>query len=175
MDQLKYPIGKFEHEGEVSEELRSSWLSNLAAQPSRLREAVAGLNDEQLDTPYRDGGWTVRQVVHHVADSHMNSFIRFKLALTEETPVIKPYEEHLWAELADGRTMPIDVSLRLMEAVHERWVVLLESLTADQWQRAFIHPARGQSQTLEYALGSYAWHGSHHIAHITSLRESKGW
>lgn len=172
---LRYPIGKFEHEGDISAEVRTKWLAVLAEQPARLREAVAGLNDRQLDAPYREGGWTVRQVVHHVADSHMNSFIRFKLALTEEAPVIKPYEEQLWAELADGRTMPVEVSLQLTELIHARWIVLLESLTDEQWKRTFIHPAKGQAQTLEYALGSYAWHGSHHIAHITGLREREGW
>lgn len=172
---LRYPIGKFEHKGEVSREQRSEWLAVLAGQPARLRAAVNGLDDGQLDTPYRDGGWTVRQVVHHVADSHINSFFRFKLALTEELPTIKPYEEQLWAELADGRTMPVEVSLKLVEATHERWLVLLESLTDEQWKRAFIHPAYGNTQTLEYALGTYAWHGNHHIAHITTLRERMGW
>ncbi|QAY65976.1 YfiT family bacillithiol transferase [Paenibacillus protaetiae] len=171
---VRYPIGTFEHKGDISGEQLQEWIRVIAGQPAKLREAVAGLNEEQLDTPYRDGGWTIRQVVHHLADSHMNCYIRFKLALTEDTPVIKTYEEQLWAELEDGRTMPAEVSLVLFEQLHARWEVLLHSLTAEQWGKAFAHPVNGLTR-LDYAAGLYAWHGNHHIRHITALRERMNW
>ena len=141
--------------------------------PAKLKAAVGGLNDRQLDTPYRPGGWTVRQVVHHLPDSHLNSFVRFKLALTEEEPTIKPYDEARWAELADSKA-PIELSLPLLENLHERWVLLLNSLTPADWQRKFRHPERGP-MTLTDNLQIYAWHGRHHVAHITALRERNGW
>jgi uncharacterized damage-inducible protein DinB len=135
---------------------------------------VKGLTDEQLDTPYRSGGWTVRQVVHHVPDSHLNSYVRFKLALTEDNPTIKPYEEGRWAELSDSNSTPVEVSLTLLESLHDRWVRLLRSLTPEQWKRTFRHPELGE-MTLEKTLALYAWHGKHHVAHITELRKERSW
>lgn len=171
----RYPIGLFEHEGAVAPEQRELWIREIEKLPAKLRLAVEGLNDEQLDTPYRDGGWTVRQVVHHVADSHMNSLTRFKLALTEDHPTIKPYAEERWAELADTKTAPIELSLHLIEALHERWVLLLESLTDADFGRTFHHPGSGETVPLDRNVGFYAWHGNHHAAHITALRARKGW
>lgn len=171
---LKYPIGKFVWPEAVSDEERRGLISGIAALPANLRAAVAGLTEEQLDHPYRPEGWTVRQVVHHVPDSHLNSYTRFKLALTEDDPLIKPFEEDRWALLADSRDTPIEVSLALTEALHSRWVILLRSLSPEQWRRAFRHPEHG-SVTLDRALALYAWHGRHHVAHITSLRERSGW
>ena len=139
-----------------------------------MRAAVAGLTPEQLDTPYRPGGWTVRQVVHHVPDSHINSYVRFKLALTEEEPTIKPYDEARWAKLADTATTPVEVSLTLLDSLHSRWVPLLQSLTEADFARQFRHPELGMVR-LDRNLALYAWHGKHHVAHITSLRERMGW
>jgi uncharacterized damage-inducible protein DinB len=172
---LRYPIGKFTCNEEITEEQRLEWIKEIAALPMMLNEAVRDLNDEQLDTPYREGGWTLRQVVHHVADSHMNSFIRFKLALTEEEPVIKPYFEDRWAELQDSRSTGVEISLSLLEALHKRWVILLKSFRQEHFRRTFFHPESKQIVKLDYNLGLYAWHGKHHTAHITSLRNSKGW
>lgn len=171
----RYPIGEFDRRDiELSPELREARIATIADLPSRLRDAVEGLNDSQLDTEYRPGGWTVRQVVHHVPDSHANALIRFKLALTEdEPPTIKPYQEDRWANLGDAK-MPVDVSLRLVEAIHERWVGLLESMSYSDYQKKFIHPETG-NWTLDEALALYAWHSEHHTAHITSLRERMGW
>lgn len=174
MNDLRYPIGKFSHIGEISPEQRQEWINQISEAPAQLRAAIAALTDEQLDTPYRDGGWTVRQVVHHLVDSHMNSVIRFKLALTETEPTIKPYEEHLWVQLADARKAPLQDSLILLEALHRKWVTLLESLTDEEYGRVFIHPHQGPIR-LDTNLGIYAWHGRHHIAHIQSLRERMGW
>jgi uncharacterized damage-inducible protein DinB len=167
---LRYPIGKFEMGQQITEEKRQKWIEKIAEAPARLREAVQGLTEEQLDTPYRPGGWTVRQVVHHLADSHMTSFIRFKLALTEEEPLIKPYDEAKWAELEDSRGVAPELSLSLLDVLHQRWVILLSSMSDSDYQRAFRHPEIG-TVTLEKVLGLYAWHGLHHIAHITSLSE----
>jgi len=167
----RFPIGKFDAATFPS---RDENRRTIAALPSRLRSAVEGLSDEQLDEPYRDGGWTLRQTVHHVADSHINSLCRFKLALTEdEPPTIRPYYEDRWAELADSR-MPVDVSLKIVDGVHSRWTSLLDSMTDDDYQREFVHPETGP-WTLERVLALYAWHSLHHTAHITSLREQKGW
>jgi len=166
----RYPIGTFTY----SRPRRAEWLDDIEQLPSKMRAAVEGLNDAQLDTPYRDGGWTVRQVVHHTADSHVNSYARFRLALTEDEPVIKPYEEQLWAELADAKSDPAEISLALLEALHTRWVRMLRSLEESQWRRAFIHPVGGRT-TLDFALGLYSWHGRHHTAHITELRRRMGW
>jgi len=169
-DDFRYPIGKFA----FTEPEIQKWLDELEALPAELGEATAMLNDGQLDTPYRDGGWTVRQVVHHVADSHANSYIRFRLAVTEDEPTIKPYAEDRWAELEDAKFSPIAVSLDLLDAIHRRWIRLLRSLDEGQWQRAFVHPENGRT-TLEYALGLYAWHGKHHLAHVINLRRRMGW
>jgi len=174
-DDLRYPIGRFEYSGLASEEQRRSSIDAIAETPARLRDAVRGLSDAQLDTPYRDGGWTVRQVAHHVPDSHLNAFARFKLTLTEEQPTIKPYDEARWAELSDVRDTPVDVSLALLDALHQRWVLLLRSLRGDDWTRAYVHPEFGKTYTLDHALGDYAWHGRHHVAQITSLRRRNGW
>jgi uncharacterized damage-inducible protein DinB len=175
MEDLRYPIGHFSYTGEIPEEQRAAWIGEIRRLPADLREAVRGLSAEQLGTPYREGGWTVRQVVHHLADSHMNSLTRFKLTLTEENPTIKPYREAAWAELADAVTLPVETSLQLLDALHERWIVLLESLSAEDYQRTFFHPESGQTVKLDYNVGIYAWHGRHHVAHITSLRERMGW
>jgi len=171
---LRYPIGKFKWEGRTTDEQRPSFIGEIESAPARLRNAVKGLSDQQLDTPYRPGGWTLRQVVHHVPDSHMNAYVRFKLALTEDNPTIKPYEEARWAELTDGRTAPVEVSLTLLDSLHHRWVSLLRSLTPADWERLFRHPELGP-MTLEKNLALYAWHGKHHVAHITSLRDRMGW
>src|SRR5215207_2367749 len=167
----RYPVGKFDPNTYAD---RSANLRTIASLPQNLRAAVAGLNDEQLDTPYREGGWTLRQTVHHVADSHINSLCRFKLALTEdETPTIRPYYEDRWAELADS-LMPVDVSLKIVEGVHERWTALLDSFTEEDFEREFIHPETGP-WTLEKVIALYAWHSKHHTAHITELRRRRGW
>jgi uncharacterized damage-inducible protein DinB len=154
--------------------VRAAHIQTLRLLPGRLREAVNGLSDHQLDTPYRAEGWTVRQVVHHVADSHANSYVRFKLALTEDWPTIKPYDEAAWANLADSRWLPVEVSLSMTEALHLRWVALLESLSDEDFQRGYEHPKMGR-QNLATALALYDWHSRHHTAHITSLRAREGW
>src|SRR3979411_888088 len=171
---LSYPIGKYEHKASLPPADRENAIAQIAATPKRLRDAVAGLSHQQFDTPYRPGGWSVRQVVHHVPDSHMNAYVRFKLALTEEEPTIKPYAEDRWAVLADTRTTPIEVSLMLLESLHTRWMRLLGSLATADWKRTFRHPELGL-MNLERMLALYAWHGRHHVAHITSLRERGGW
>jgi uncharacterized damage-inducible protein DinB len=174
MNDLRYPVGKFHYDGSMSHEQQRAFLHEVAQTPAQLRTAVQGLSDAQLDTPYRPDGWTVRQVVHHVPDSHLNSYVRFKLALTEDEPTIKPYAEDRWAELADTRATPIEVSLTLLDSLHDRWVRLLRSLTPEQWNRTFRHPEMGP-MTLEKTLALYAWHGRHHVAHITELRKRMSW
>jgi uncharacterized damage-inducible protein DinB len=173
-DDLRFPIGNFRAPATTTEAERAAFIEQIEAAPARLREAVHGLGREQLETPYRPGGWTVRQVVHHVPDSHLNSYMRFRLALTEDEPTIKPYQEDRWAELPDARTAPPEVSLDLLEALHRRWTRLLRSLTPPDWQRRFRHPELGL-MTLERTLALYAWHGRHHVAHVTSLRDRLGW
>jgi hypothetical protein len=175
MEDLRYPIGLFEHQGEITPDQLALWSKDIETTPARLREAVAVLSEEQLDTPYRAGGWTVRQVMHHVADSHMNSYTRFKLALTEDEPTIRPYFEDRWAELEDGRTAPVELSLALLDALHSRWMIVLRSLGSEQFARTFIHPDTGNRIRLDWNVGNYAWHGNHHIAHITRLRDRQGW
>jgi|ERR1700733_318917 uncharacterized damage-inducible protein DinB len=174
MSDPRFPIGKFHYEGQVSEEQKQSYLDDIAQTPWNLRAAVKGLSDSHFDTPYRPGGWTVRQVVHHVPDSHMNSYVRFKLALTEDEPTIKPYAEDRWAELADNKSTPVEVSLIMLDSLHDRWVRLLRSLTPEDWKRTFRHPDLGP-MTLEKTLALYAWHGKHHVAHITELRKRMSW
>jgi len=171
---LRYPIGEFAPSEAISPAERSYWIDQLRALPGQVRDAVRGLTDEQLDTPYRPGGWTVRQVVHHLADSHMNAMLRIKLALTEDEPTIKPYEENLWAELVDSTVPAPEVSLRILEGVHARMVLMLKNMKEDDWQRSYIHPVNG-STTLDRHLGLYAWHGRHHLAHITSLIRRMDW
>jgi hypothetical protein len=170
----RFPIGEFKWPAAVSAGDRTRFIETIASTPARLGKAVSGLTETQLDTPYRDGGWTIRQVVHHVPDSHLNSYVRFKLALTEDSPVVKPYDEAAWAGLADSRSTPIETSLTLLECLHERWIVLLRSLNDLDWTRTFQHPELGPV-TLEKNLALYAWHGDHHIAHITGLRGRRGW
>ena len=174
MSDLRYPIGKFLFEGTLTDSQKATFLDDIEQTPARLRAAVAGLTEKQLETPYRDGGWTVRQVVHHVPDSHMNSYVRFKLALTETEPVIRPYMENLWAELPEAKNAPVEVSLSLLENLHRRWMLFLRGLKAEDWKRTFRHPELGV-MTLEKNLALYAWHGKHHVAHITGLRQRMGW
>jgi hypothetical protein len=174
MDDLRYPVGEFRFPTSVSAEDLTRFIEQIAQAPACLRAAITGLADAQLDTPYRPGGWTVRQVAHHVPDSHINSYTRFRLALTEDEPVIKPYEESRWAELADARSMPVEPSLVLLESLHARWVPLLRSLSGADWKRSFRHPELGLV-SLENNAALYAWHGRHHVAHITALRERMGW
>jgi hypothetical protein len=174
MTDLRYPIGRFAPPSIATAPLRARWIDEIAAAPAGLRSAVQGLTDRQLDTPYRPGGWTVRQVVHHVPDSHINAYTRVKLALTEDTPTIKPYEEKRWAELPDARTAPIEPSLALLEHLHARWVLLLRALDEAAFARPLHHPESG-AMNVDYLLAMYAWHGRHHIAHITALREREGW
>ena len=175
MEDLRYPIGKFDrNKGPNSAEERKQLIDSVAEMPERLKQAVTGLNGKQLDTPYREGGWTVRQVVHHLADSHMSAYMRYKLGLTEENPTIQPFKEAAWAELADSRVTPVDVSLALVDNLHARWVVLLRSLKADDWERTLNHSQAGV-MSLNLLLGLYAWHWAHHVAHITSLRQRSQW
>jgi uncharacterized damage-inducible protein DinB len=173
MSELQYPVGKFERQIEYHPSEIAEFIQILEHLPTQMRTAVSGLSDAQLEMQYREGGWTLRQVVHHVPDSHMNSFVRFKLALTEENPTIKPYDEAAWSLLADS-SLPVQVSLDLLEALHARWVILLRSIKSEDWKRTFNHPENG-SMTLEHALALYAWHSRHHLAHITQTRASKGW
>ncbi|HJX85125.1 MAG TPA: putative metal-dependent hydrolase [Candidatus Angelobacter sp.] len=174
MNDLRYPTGPFTPDPNSAPETRSRHIDRIASLPSALRQAVSGLNKEQLNTPYRDGGWTVKQLVHHVPDSHLNAYVRFKLALTEEAPTIKPYDEAAWAKLKDSELTPIEVSLTLLESLHSRWIILLKSMQAEDFQRKYTHPDSGQ-HTLDHLLAVYSWHGNHHVAHITSLRERMKW
>lgn len=174
MADLQYPVGKFQPKSEITNEERQQMIRQIMDAPSKMRAAVKGLSDKQLDTPYRAGGWTVRQVVHHVADSHMNAYVRFKLGMTEEHPTIKPYEQQIWAELPDARTASVDISLDLLESLHKRWVLFLKSMKPADFARTINHPESGV-QNLDRVLQLYAWHGRHHTAHITSLRERMGW
>jgi hypothetical protein len=175
LESLRFPIGKFEAPEILTQELLHGFIKDIETFPGRLKQAVDGLNDEQLDTRYRPDGWTIRQVVNHCADSHMNSLIRFKLALTEEEPTIKPYDEERWAELADSKTMPVTPALLLLEGLHQRWTVLLKSLRPEDLKKTFIHPEHGKRFRLDENIGVYAWHGNHHLAHITTLKKSKNW
>ncbi len=175
MDDPRYPIGPFRYQGNTDQHQREQQIGELASAPGYLRAAVAGLSPVQLDTPYREKGWTVRQVVHHLPDSHLNAYTRIKLALTEDEPTIKPYEEARWAELPDARSGPVEVSLTLLECLHRRWVLLLRELTPDDFRRRFRHPEHGRTIGLDEVVAMYAWHGRHHVAHITSLRSRKGW
>jgi hypothetical protein len=172
---LRYPIGRFEYDGGAAADQRAAWIADVAGLPAQLRAAVGGLAPGQLDTPYRPGGWTVRQVVHHLPDSHLNAYTRFKLALTESGPTIKPYDEGAWAELEDVRVTPPDVSLALLDALHDRLVRLLRSMGPDDFARTFRHPERARALALDETLALYAWHGRHHVAHVTALRDRMGW
>lgn len=171
---LRYPIGLFDHGDPVSDGDLARWIDQIETLPDQMRRAVTGLTDSQLDTPYRPGGWTLRQVIHHVPDSHLNSYVRFKWALTEGEPTIKAYDEQRWAELTDYRTVPIETNLDFLTLLHAKWVALLRSLSREQLSRRFVHPVSGPAD-LARTVGSYAWHGRHHLAHITTTIERKGW
>lgn len=171
---LRYPIGRYRDPAHYDAAWRDERIAEMAALPGQMRDAVQGLTPEQLDTPYRPDGWTVRQVVHHVPDSHLNMYLRLKWALTEPTPTIKPYDEATWATLPDTRLTPVAVSLALLDALHERGVRLLRALSDADFERRYVHPESGE-HSLNYMVGSYAWHGRHHLAHVTSLRVRMGW
>ena len=170
----RYPVGKYAPPQEATPALRQQAISAIAEAPAKLRAALKGLNEEQLNTPYREGGWTVRQVVHHVPDSHVNAYVRLKLALTEDKPTIKPYDEAAWAELADSKAAPIESSQTLLDSVHARWNRLWRSLEPEHFARVLVHPEHGE-RTVDWLLFLYEWHGKHHTAHITELRKQKGW
>jgi DinB superfamily len=165
----RYPIGKFHWPQSISPEDRTLYIEAIRLAPAKLREAANGISASQLDTPYREGGWTIRQVIHHIPESHMNAYIRFKLALTETDPVIKPYDEAAWARLSDVAAAPIEASIVLLESLHRRWVVLMRGLSDSDWKRRYIHPEYGEARTLDQTLALYAWHGDHHIAHVKSV------
>ena len=175
MTDPRYPIGPVQYDGVMTPERRRACVARIAAAPSGVRAAVAGLSEDQLDTPYRPGGWSVRQVVHHLPDSHLNAYTRIRLALTEEVPTIKPYEEARWAELPDARRAPVEVSLALLEALHARWLVLLRELGPQEGERQLRHPEYGRLMSVDELLALYAWHGEHHTAHILGLRQRSGW
>ena len=170
----RYPIGKYEPQP-YSEQLKNEWINDIRFLPGAIENAILNLDAEQLATPYREGGWSVKQLVHHVADSHINAYCRFKLALTEDNPTIKPYEEKAWAELKDTENLPINISITLLFALHQRWAEILKFLNEADWKRTVFHPELKKQMDLWYLLGSYSWHGRHHTAHITRLREMKGW
>lgn len=174
MTDPRYPIGKFEFSGDISPAKRAATIAEIAALPAAMRKAVAGLTDQQLDTPYREGGWTVRQVVHHTADSHIHAYCRQKFTADEDTPTIKPYNEVVWAEFADAKSAPIELSLALLDALHTRWVTFLKGLPDAAFERNFRHPETGE-HSLGKAMEMYVWHGKHHTAHVTELRKRMGW
>ena len=174
MTDARYPIGRYAHEGPVSDEQLRAWIGEIAALPAQIRGAARGLNEAQLDTPYRPDGWTLRQVIHHVPDSHANAYVRFKWALTEDTPRIKAYDEGAWAELGDTQVAPVETSLDLLSALHARWVALMSTMSPEDWDRSLVHPVGGP-MVLRWMAGMYAWHGRHHLAHLTVTRERHGW
>lgn len=170
----RYPIGHF-REQPFSDTWKRQWINDIRNLPAILEQVVQNMDEAQLETPYRDGGWTVKQLVHHVADSHMNAYIRFKLGLTEINPTIKPYDEHAWSQLADTNTTPVNISLTLLHALHRRWVAILTEMTDEDFDKTIIHPDKSKPITLWNMLGTYSWHGNHHVAHITTLKEQKNW
>lgn len=173
-ESLSYPIGKYT-EQPFSDKQLEEWLFDIESLPGELEYAILNLDHDQLDTPYREGGWTVRQVVHHVADSHMNAYIRFKLGLTEDMPSIKPYNQDAWTKMADVEQVPVNVSITLLHALHLRWISVLNDISGTQWERKVLHPEYNREMTLWYLMGLYAWHGKHHVAHIRSLRNRNRW
>lgn len=173
-DELRYPMGPWTWPAEVTPAERAQHIRDIEELPAQLREAVTGLDPRHLDIPYREGGWTIRQIVHHVPESHMNSYIRFKLALTEDNPAVKPYDEALWAKLPDASTAPIELSLNLADALHQRWVIVLRAMTDGEFERTYYHPENG-THKLDAILGLYAWHGRHHAAQIVATRKYYGW
>ncbi|MEO6549900.1 MAG: YfiT family bacillithiol transferase [Ferruginibacter sp.] len=174
MEDLRYPIGKYVPQPFSDNQLKE-WLTDIKHLPQHLENAILNLDESQLNTQYRPEGWTVKQLVHHVADSHMNAYIRFKLGLTEDTPAIKPYDEAAWALLSDTQNLPINISLTILHALHIRWIEILKAISEEDWKRTVYHPEQKQEITLWHLLGSYAWHGRHHVAHITSLRSRMEW
>lgn len=176
MDQenLKYPIGRYQLEDKINKTSIENWIKEIELLPQKLSEAVKGLKKDQLQTPYRPDGWTIQQVIHHIADSHMNAYIRFKLALTENKPIVKPYDEKLWAELPDSKLVDINVSLDLIKSLHKRWTTLLRHLSEEELNKEFLHPESGM-KNLKETICNYAWHGNHHLAHITSLKQKMNW
>lgn len=175
LDQLRFPIGKFNYQDSSDQSDINRWINTIRLLPENLSKTVSKLNDVQLNTPYRPEGWSIRQVVHHLADSHINSFIRYKLALTEQNPTIKPYEEADWAKLPDSMELPVQVSLDLLKAVHTRWVYLLEHMNELDYKRTFFHPESQITYDLKRITALYAWHSEHHLAHIVNLIQSKNW
>ena len=175
LEHLKYPISKFDKPTEITKDILKKWISDISTFHKRLLSEVINLTDEQLDTPYRPDGWTIRQVIHHCADSHMNSLTRLKLTLTEDNPTIKPYFEERWAELADSKNLPIEPSLKMIEGIHERWTVLLNNLSESDYSKIFIHPEHGKEFRIDENIGIYAWHCNHHLAHITETKKSNNW
>jgi uncharacterized damage-inducible protein DinB len=175
LDQLRYPVGKFNFNADANEKEISQWIAEIENLPLHLRNAVKGLNDAQLNTPYRDGGWTVRQVVHHVADSHLNAYTRFKLALTEDKPTIKPYLEKLWAEMDDSTELPVEISLAIVESLHLRMVYILKKIKESELGRTVYHPESKREMSIKFLLALYSWHGKHHTAHIAELRKRMKW
>jgi len=174
MSDPRFPLGPFRDEGPAEPALRAARIDRIAAQPARLEAALAGLDDPALDTPFRDGGWTLRQVAHHLPESHMNAYIRVKLALTEDRPTIKPYDQAAWAKLADAGTGPVGPSIRLLAALHERWVLVLRGMAPDDFARTFVHPEQNAERSLDWLLALYAWHGDHHVAQIEAGRARAG-
>jgi hypothetical protein len=175
LDQFCYPVGKFAFKADADEKEIKQWISEIEQMPVHLKNAVKGLNDSQLNTPYRDGGWTVRQVVHHLADSHMNAYMRIKLALTENKPTIKPYLEKAWAEMDDSLDLPIELSISLLESLHARWVYMLKKILGNQFDRTVFHPESKREMSVKFLIALYAWHSRHHVAHITELRRRMKW
>ncbi|MDR1876361.1 MAG: putative metal-dependent hydrolase [Flavobacteriaceae bacterium] len=175
LEKLKYPIGKFNPPQNISQQDLDNWIDDIEILSGKLNKEIQGLSENQLNTPYRPAGWTIRQVVHHLADSHMNAFIRIKLALTEEKPVVKPYFEGRWAELTDSKNYLVEPSLKILEGVHQRWSSLFKSLSEEDMKRTLIHPGYGKEFQINEMIAMYAWHGNHHLAHITTLKKHKGW
>ena len=175
LEKLRYPIGKFEFHSSASSSEVKEWIKEIEQLPAVLKKSLKGLNEKQLNTPYREGGWTVKQVVHHIADSHINAYIRVRLALTENHPTIKPYKEALWAELDDAKNLPVEISISLLESLHLRWTHLLKKLSASDYEKTVYHPESNRDMSIKFLMHLYSWHGNHHCAHITSLRKRNKW
>jgi len=173
-EDLKYPIGKYEPQPFSDKQLQE-WILDIKFLPQQLENSILNLDEAQINTPYRPDGWTVKQLIHHVADSHMNAYIRFKLGLTENNPTIKPYQEALWAELSDTKNLPVNISLTLLHALHARWIEVIKNIKSEEWNRTVFHPEMKKEITLWHLLGLYAWHSKHHTAHVTRLRERMNW
>lgn len=175
LEQLRYPIGRFKYPEEYSEEQMKEWIINIENFPANLKKEVENLSESQLNTPYRPGGWTIKQLVHHLADSHINSYVRLKLTLTEDEPAIKPYFEERWATLKDSELVPVEESLKLLDGLHKRWTAILKNLTEAQWERKYFHPENKKLVSIKAMTALYSWHCNHHLTHITNLKQKKGW